>query len=132
MSVEVGLDVSGKIINLGQLRDEMGAASVAIPNGLAIQAPDQPPPDPLQAPPPPDPKQPAGARLFTFDAQGEPANMPTGAQAVVDAHVAMRPKTSEEYAAEFQDPSTTAARRQEIRDIQAGLLPPEYVPVESS
>jgi hypothetical protein len=42
----------------------------------------------------------------------------------------MRCKSDQELAVEFQDPLATAARRQEIRDIQAGLLPCEQVPVE--
>jgi hypothetical protein len=41
----------------------------------------------------------------------------------------MRNKTSADYAAEFQDPNTSVARKQEIRDIQNGLLPPEQVPI---
>lgn len=123
MSVVVGLDVSGKVINLSQLRAEFDAASVAVPHGLTIQGPDQP------TGTPPDIHLPSGSRLFTYNEQHVPSDLPSGAQVVVDAHVAMRDKTDAELAAEFQDPNTSPARRQEIRDMQSGLLPREQVPV---
>jgi hypothetical protein len=111
-----GLDVTGKPINMGQLQDELAAASVPVPNGLGMTGPSEHSPT---------------VELHTFDGAGEAAALPAAAEPVVEAHVAMRDKTSAEYAAEFQNPATTAARRQEIRDIQNGLLPPEQVPVEA-
>jgi hypothetical protein len=41
----------------------------------------------------------------------------------------MRDKTDAEYSAEFQDPNTTAARKQQIRDQMNGLEPREQVPM---
>jgi len=67
--------------------------------------------------------------IFSYDAQGEVVDLPAAAQAVVDAHVAMRDKTDAEYAAEFQDSATTPARKQQIRDQQNGLEPREQVPI---
>lgn len=103
-----------KPINLAQLQDELAAANVSVSNGLGTSGPSD---------------TDATVTLHTFDAEGVATSLPSEAQPVVDAHVAMRPKTSEEYAAEFQDPNTTPARKQEIRDIQNGLLPPEQVPM---
>ena len=71
--------------------------------------------------------------VHIYDAQGQPADFPESEQPVVDAaitaHIALRDVTDEEYAVEFQAPGTTAARKQEIRDITAGLLPREQVPM---
>lgn len=107
------INVTSKPINLNQLGDELTTAGVAY-KGLGTSGPSLDDPTVV---------------LYTFDADGAVADLPAAAQQVVDAHVAMRPKTSEEYAAEFQNPATTAARKQEIRDIQNGLLPPEMVPM---
>jgi hypothetical protein len=112
---QVGMDVTNKILSLQQLQAELVTAGLSV-NGLGTQGPDK------DAPPGP-------TYLFTYDAQGLPSALPAGSQAVVDAHIGMRDKTSAEYATEFQDPNTTAARKQEIRDIQAGLLPAERVPM---
>jgi hypothetical protein len=102
------VDVTGKPINLQQLQAELATAGVSVPNGLGL----------------------SGAELYTFDASGQAQELPPSAMPVVQAHIAMRDKTDAEYATEFQDPNTTAVRRQEIRDMQAGLLPREQVPVE--
>ena len=118
----IGLDVSGRVINLPQLESEMATANVSV-HGLTVQGPDQQPSNSQDAHFPP------GSMLFTHDEQGAPINLPSGAQAVVDAHVALRDKTDAELAAEFQDPNTTPARRQEIRDMQSGLTPREQVPM---
>jgi hypothetical protein len=71
--------------------------------------------------------------IGTYDAEGVPTDFSTAEQPVVHevvaAHVAMRDKTDEEYAEEFQDPDTTPERKQEIRDITAGLMPREQVPM---
>jgi len=108
------INVTGKLINLNQLQTEMQTAGLAVTAlGISGGEPENPVPD----------------MLHTYDAGGTPADLPAGAQAVVDAHVALRDKTDEEYATEFQNPATTAARRQEIRDITAGLLPREQVPM---
>jgi hypothetical protein len=106
----VGASTGGKPINLHQLEAECGAAGVQT-NGLGM----------------------ANELVYVYDADGGPANFPVAEQATVDQviadHVALRDKTSAEYAAEFQDPETAPARKQEIRDIQNGLLPPEQVPI---
>jgi hypothetical protein len=105
--------VGGKAINLVQLKTELAAAGVAVEPGLGITA----------------------DYVHAYDSEGVPADFPEASRPTVDqviaAHVAMRDKTSEEYAAEFQAAGTTAARKQEIRDIQNGLLPPEQVPMET-
>ena len=71
--------------------------------------------------------------VHVYDADGLPADFAEADQAAVDAaiaaHTAMRDKTDQEYATEFQAAGTTAARKQEIRDITAGLLPREQVPL---
>jgi len=110
---------------LSQLQNELVAASVPVANGLLIDASS---PEPM---PPGDLHQPPGATLFALDAQAQKTDLAPAAQAIVDAHVALRDKTDAEYAAEFQDPATTAVRRQEIRDITGGLLPREQVRVDN-
>ncbi len=67
-------------------------------------------------------------KLHTYSEQGERVDLPPEAVAVIEAHTAQREKTVEEYAAEFRRPTTTAARKQQLRDIRLGLLPPETVP----
>lgn len=107
----VGTSVGDKPVNVAQLQKELEAAGVDCSAGLGT----------------------AAEYVFTYDAQGVPADFASADQATVDQviadHVAMRDKTSAEYATEFQDPETTPARKQEIRDIQNGLLPPEQVPI---
>jgi hypothetical protein len=105
----VGLAVT-KPLNLSQLQSELGAASVTV-DALGSQ------------------KDESTTYVFTYDAEGMPADMPAGSQAVIDAHVAMRDKTDAEYSAEFQDPNTTPARKQQIRDQMNGLEPREQVPM---
>lgn len=106
----VGKSTGGKPINLAQLEAEFEAAGVVV-SGLGI----------------------AEDTIFTYDGDGEPAGFPSAQDAVIDQvvadHVAMRDKTDAEYSAEFQDAQTTPERRQEIRDITAGLLPREQVPM---
>lgn len=105
-----GRATGGKPISLYQLQTEMIGASLTI-EALGM----------------------AGDVVHTYDANGVAADFAAADQPTVDQvianHVAMRDKTSAEYAAEFQDASTTTARKQEIRDIQNGLMPPEQVPV---
>ena len=107
-----GLQTGGKPINLAQLQSEMQMAKVAYTSGLGQ----------------------ADSEVFTYDAEGQPADFAdqAAAEAVLSAHVAMRDKTDGELAAEFQDPSTTPARKQEIRDMQSGLLPREQVPMDAA
>jgi hypothetical protein len=106
-----GRPTGGKPINLVQLEQELAAAQVAIGSGIGLQA----------------------SAVFTYDADGASADFADGQQALADQvigeHVAMRDRSSAEYAAEFQDPNTSTARKQEIRDIQSGLLPPEQVAI---
>jgi hypothetical protein len=105
----VGLLVT-KPLNLSQLQAELGAASINV-TALGTQAEE------------------GTTYVFTYDAEGLPADMPEGSQAVIDAHIAMRDKTDAELSVEFQDPNTTAVRKQEIRDQMSGLLPREQVPM---
>jgi len=97
-----------KPVNLIQLQGEMQAASVPINQGLALHD------DTL---------------YDVVDGVQADFSNEAAAQAALDAHVALRDKTDEEYAAEFQDSSTPPARKQEIRDITAGLMPREQVPM---
>jgi hypothetical protein len=106
-----GQKTGGKPINLAQLQGELVAAGVDVGNGIGQ----------------------TGDVIHAYDADGQPADFSATDQPTVDQviaeHVAMRDKTDAEYSAEFQDPSTSAARKQEIRDITAGLLPREQVPM---
>lgn len=108
------MDVTNKPINLTQLQGELVTAKVVTTGGLGLTGPSETDP---------------AVDLHTFDADGVATDLPPEAVPVVNAHVAMRDKTDEEYAAEFQDPSTTVVRKQEIRDITAGLMPREQVPM---
>jgi hypothetical protein len=129
-STATGIDVSGHVINLSQLQNELIAAGVAVDYGLLVLGPGS---EATGADALGDPRYPADTRLFTCDVQGQGTDFPSDQLAtvnsVVAAHVAMRDKTDAEYSAEFQDSATTPARKQEIRDIMAGLLPREQVPM---
>jgi len=110
-----GRSTGGKPINLSQLEGEINAAGVALA-GLGMVRDES-----------------NNGTIYRYSSEGTPedfllADQPTVDQCITE-HVAMRPKTSAEYAAEFQDPNTTPARKQEIRDIQNGLLPYEQVPI---
>jgi len=94
-----------KPINLDQLATEFRAAALA--GDLFLEASD----------------------LTAVEADGTRRELTTQEQGLVNAHVAMRDVTDAEYALEFQNPATTAVRKQEIRDITAGLLPREQVPM---
>lgn len=106
-----GQATGGKTINLSQLQAELATGGVSVANGLGSM----------------------GEFVYTFDGDGTMVDFDDAQQAAVDsaiaAHVAVRDKTDAEYATEFQDAATTAARKQEIRDITAGLLPREQVPM---
>lgn len=106
-----GQRTGGKPISLHQLQSELALAGVDVSRALG-QTSDI---------------------VHTYDQAGEPADFPSNQQPIVDqtiaSHVAMRDKTDAEYAAEFQDANTTAARKQDIRDQQSGLLPREQVPM---
>lgn len=106
-----GQSIGAKAINLRQLQDELTALGVAVGSGLGT----------------------ADQFVYTFDGNGAPADFAAASASTVDqaitTHVAMRDKTDVEYATEFQDAGTTPERKQEIRDITAGLLPREQVPM---
>ena len=106
-----GRATGGKPINLAQLQVEMATDGVDVASGLGLE----------------------DGTVYTYDGDGQPADFPEPEQPMVDQciadHVAMRDRTDAEYAAEFQDANTTAQRKQEIRDITAGLLPREQVPM---
>jgi hypothetical protein len=106
----VGRPTGGKPIMLHQLQDELGSAGVTVPSLVM-----------------------ANDMVGTADTSGNLVDFPVAQHAAVDgaiaAHVAMRDKTDAEYATEFQDAGTTPERKQEIRDITAGLLPRDQVPM---
>jgi hypothetical protein len=111
-----------KPINLSQLEQELQGAGVATGTGLGMHQPGE--------------DEPAGpTTVFLYDAGSAAKDFSSSDQAAVDQviadHIALRDVTDEEYAAEFQDAATTAARRQEIRDITSGLLPREQVRVDN-
>lgn len=108
----LGVPTGGKPINLSQLEAELVAAGASV-SGLGM----------------------SGDLVYTYDSEGqamdfEPVTKSTVDQVVAD-HIALRDRTDEEYATEFQDAATTATRRQEIRDITGGLLPREQVRVDN-
>ena len=105
-----GIQKTGKPVNLEQLRGEIqtrGASATGLGSDFDY--------------------------VYTFDAEGMPADFSTADQPIVvqalTEHVAMRDKTTAELSAEFQASGTTAARKQEIRDMQNGLMPMEQVPM---
>jgi hypothetical protein len=109
-SQTIGEATGGKPIMLHQLEAELVAVGVSV-NGLGM----------------------VEDLVYTYGADGLPSdfepNQQRAVQQAIADHVAMRDKTSAEYATEFQDPNTPPARKQEIRDIQSGLIPPEQVPM---
>jgi len=109
-----GVPTGAKPINTGQLQSELETAGVDCSAGLGT----------------------ADERVFTYDEGGVPIDFPSDDQALVEqtiaAHVAMRDKTDAELAAEFRAAGTTPARKQDIRDMQSGLLEREQVPMEST
>jgi hypothetical protein len=70
--------------------------------------------------------------IFTYDG-AVPADFPAAdvpqVESAITSHVALRDKTDEEYAAEFQNPATTNARKTTINNIMSGLVPREQVPM---
>jgi hypothetical protein len=109
-TLAMGRPTGGKPINLSQLQQELMSAGVPT-TALGLTE----------------------TYVYEYDADGLPVDFPEAQQAAADQaitnHVAMRDKSDAEYSAEFQDPNTTAARKQEIRDITSGLLPREQVPM---
>jgi hypothetical protein len=108
----IGMPTGGKAVNLSQLQNELTAAGMDVSRGLGMTA----------------------GYVFTYDAAGDPADFaPTDRGTVAQAiyvHQAKRKKTDQEYSAEFQDPTTTPERRQQIRDQVADLIPRDDVPME--
>jgi choline dehydrogenase-like flavoprotein len=107
----LGRPTGGKPINLKQLQSELVTDGVGIGPGLGLHA----------------------DYVYTYDADGQPADFAPSDQHKVDRwiadHVAMRDKTDAEHSTEFQNPAISPERKQEIRDILAGLLPREHVPM---
>lgn len=101
----------GQAVNLSQLQGELAAANVDY--GMSLLR--------------------TGQVIHAYDNRGMPQGFEDrpAAQAVLDAHVALRDKNDAEYSAEFNAPETTPERRQQIRDILLGLEPRELVPMES-
>ena len=105
-----GVAAGGKPINLGQLQTELETAGTTISPGLGADA----------------------DWVYTYNVEGEIADFSAADQPKVEqaiaSHVAMRDKTDAELSAEFQA-TTDPGRRQEIRDMQSGLIPREQVPM---
>jgi hypothetical protein len=80
-----GIDVSGLVIVPHELEQEIEAAGIELPHGLTVAGPAQPAPDPTVVPDPnPTPQPlPEGSYLFTYDDQGNPTDLPPGAEDVV-------------------------------------------------
>jgi len=106
-----GISTAGKPVNLGQLQQELSAGGLNIPAGLGMH----------------------DEFVYTYDGDGEAADFAVAdqlkVQEVLGAHAAMRDKTDEEYAVEFNDANTSPQRKQEIRDQMNGLVPREQVPM---
>ena len=77
-----GIDVSGRIIILEDLHAELETGGVPVPNGLSIAGPGSDPVFPPQQYPP----LPQGSRLFTYDANGNPVDLPPEADPIVAAY----------------------------------------------
>ena len=97
---DVGIDVSGRVINLDELQAELDAQNVSVPNGLILQGPSvtQPPSGPPQ-PLPPNPPCPDGTRLFTCDDAGTPIDLPSEAEPIVAAYTPGTPAGDPQLAA---------------------------------
>jgi hypothetical protein len=81
-----GIDVSGRIIDLGQLEQDLTIGGVPVPNGLTVVGPSLSVP-PIPVPPPPG-LQPFvdGSKLFTYDGNGDPTDLPPEAVPIVNAY----------------------------------------------
>jgi hypothetical protein len=86
-TTDMGIDVSGRVIVLAELEADLEAGGVSVPNGLTIAAPASEPVFPPPAGPLPPPC-PDGSRLFTYDDEGNPTNLPPAAGAIVGAYSA--------------------------------------------
>jgi len=85
---DVGTDVSGRVIVLSDLQNDLVAGGVSVPRGLTVIAPPQEF-DPNKVPPVPGalpPPYPDGARLFTYDDQWQPSDLPPEAGPIVAAY----------------------------------------------
>ena len=107
-TIMVGEPTGGKPINLSQLQGELKTNGVDKALGMSNEL------------------------VYTYDGEGAPADFSPADQSKVQQaitkHVGMRDKTDAELSAEFQA-TTDPARRQEIRDMQSGLIPREQVPM---
>jgi len=92
-----------KLVNMKQLELELRHAGLVVDNGIGSW----------------------GTFIASFDKNGDPVEIDAKYQPVVDAHVAMRQKTTDEYATEYR--TAAPPRQSEIQGITAGLLPPEFV-----
>lgn len=76
-----GVDVGGRVIVLHDLEAQIETAGIPIPYGLSIVGP------PLATPPLPSVVSPApcpdGSLLFTYDAQGNPVDLPSEALSII-------------------------------------------------
>ena len=106
----IGIPAGGRPINLYQVQTEINAQGVAV-DGIGM----------------------ADGWIYKYDENGSPADFTPQdtpiVQRAINDHVGMRDKTDTELAEEFQASDTTATRKQEIRDMQAGLIPREQVPM---
>jgi len=92
-----------KLVNMKQLEIELRQAGLFVDYGIGSW----------------------GKFIASYDQYGDPIEIDEKYQPVVDAHTAMRQKTTDEYAAEYR--TASLPRQSEIQGITAGLLPPEFV-----
>jgi hypothetical protein len=78
-----GIDVSGRVILPGELQQQIEAAGIPLPHGLTLHGPDKEPPPPGT---PLNPTLPQGTYLYTYDDQGNPADLPPEAVPIVEAY----------------------------------------------
>ena len=83
----VGILVGGQRINLGQLTQELADGGVDVARGLGLISPPSDELPPLPPVPEPYPALPAGSRVYGYDAQMQPADLPSEAEPIVQAHV---------------------------------------------
>ena len=79
-------------MDLMDLQADLESGGVAVPKGLTVAAPPQPF-DPSRPPPQLGVVQPYpdGAKLFTYDDQGNAADLPTEAAPIVEAYTYRAP-----------------------------------------
>jgi hypothetical protein len=116
--IQAGTDVSGMTIVLHELQADIEAQGIPLPNGLTMQGPSQP----IVMPPPPPPTgplpNPDGTFLFTHDDEGNPADLPAGAEDVVSSYTYTATVTRSQLLARVRSAATVT----DLRDAVVALL----------